>query len=127
MIRLRASWIASGLTSETISGTSGSMRNAEELSITVTPARYRRGSRNLRTGTLLGELAIVSASVTATPGRPRTYPASEVVEVIDVVEIIDVVDVVAGTCDRNDHRPGASTVRKPGPVGTSMSPENEPA
>ena len=44
MIPLRASPIASGLTSETTSGTSGSMRNADELSMTVTPAAANRGA-----------------------------------------------------------------------------------
>ena len=44
MIPLRASSIASGLTSDTISGTSGSMRNADELSMTVTPAAANRGA-----------------------------------------------------------------------------------
>ena len=44
MMPLRASAIASGLTSDTTSGTSGSMRNAEELSMTVTPAAAKRGA-----------------------------------------------------------------------------------
>jgi hypothetical protein len=44
MMPLRASAIASGLTSATTSGTSGSMRNAEELSITVTPAAVNLGA-----------------------------------------------------------------------------------
>ena len=44
MIPLRASAMASGLTSATTSGTSGSMRNAEELSITVAPAAANRGA-----------------------------------------------------------------------------------
>ena len=38
MIPLRASATASGLTSLTTSGTSGSMRQAEELSMTTAPA-----------------------------------------------------------------------------------------
>ncbi len=44
MMPLLASWIASGLTSDTMSGTSGSMRNAEELSMTVAPAAANRGA-----------------------------------------------------------------------------------
>ncbi len=44
MMPLRASAIAPGLTSDTTSGTSGSMRNAEELSMTVTPAAAKRGA-----------------------------------------------------------------------------------
>ena len=44
MIPLRASAIASGLTSETTSGTSGSIRQAEELSTTITPASANRGA-----------------------------------------------------------------------------------
>ena len=36
--------IASGLTSETTSGTSGSIRQAEELSTTITPASAKRGA-----------------------------------------------------------------------------------
>ena len=44
MIPLRASRIASGFTSLTTSGTSGSIRQAEELSITVAPAAANRGA-----------------------------------------------------------------------------------
>ena len=44
MMPLRASAIASGLTSETTSGTSGSIRQAEELSTTVTPAAANTGA-----------------------------------------------------------------------------------
>src|SRR6185312_14836988 len=44
MIPLRASAIACGLTSLTTSGTSGSIRHALELSITVTPAAANRGA-----------------------------------------------------------------------------------
>src|SRR3954470_20971355 len=44
MMPLRASSIASGLTSATTNGTSGSIRNADELSITVTPAAANRGA-----------------------------------------------------------------------------------
>ena len=44
MMPLRATWIAFGLTSETTSGTSGSIRKAEELSTTVTPALAKRGA-----------------------------------------------------------------------------------
>ena len=44
MMPLRASATASGLTSDTTSGTSGSMRHADELSMTVTPAAAKRGA-----------------------------------------------------------------------------------
>ena len=44
MMPLRASAMAPGLTSDTTSGTSGSMRNAEELSMTVTPAAANLGA-----------------------------------------------------------------------------------
>ena len=44
MMRLRAFLISSGFTSLTISGTSGSMRHADELSITVTPHAAKRGA-----------------------------------------------------------------------------------
>ena len=44
MMPLRASPMAPGLTSDTTSGTSGSMRNAEELSMTVTPAATNLGA-----------------------------------------------------------------------------------
>ena len=44
MMPLRASAIAPGLTSLTTSGTSGSIRQAEELSTTVTPASANRGA-----------------------------------------------------------------------------------
>ena len=44
MIPLRASAMASGLTSLTTSGTSGSIRQADELSTTVTPASANRGA-----------------------------------------------------------------------------------
>jgi hypothetical protein len=39
-----ALWAACGLTSLTTSGTSGSMRHAEELSTTVAPAAANRGA-----------------------------------------------------------------------------------
>ena len=45
MMPLRASAIAPGLTSDTTSGTSGSIRQAEELSTTVTPAAANTGAR----------------------------------------------------------------------------------
>ena len=41
---LRASAMASGLTSLTTSGTSGSMRKPDELSMTSTPASANRGA-----------------------------------------------------------------------------------
>ena len=44
MIPLRASPMASGFTSDTTRGTSGSMRQADELSITVAPAAATRGA-----------------------------------------------------------------------------------
>jgi hypothetical protein len=45
MIPLRASVMVSGLTSLTTSGTSGSIRQAEELSTTIAPASANRGAR----------------------------------------------------------------------------------
>src|SRR5918995_3064718 len=47
MMPLRASAIDSGLTSETISGTSGSMRHADELSMTTAPAAANLGASSL--------------------------------------------------------------------------------
>ncbi len=44
MMPLRASAMASGLTSLTTSGTSGSIRQADELSTTVAPASAKRGA-----------------------------------------------------------------------------------
>ena len=44
MIRFGALWISYPLTSLTISGTSGSIRNADELSITITPAAANFGA-----------------------------------------------------------------------------------
>ncbi len=44
MMPLRASFTACGLTSLTTSGTSGSSRHADELSITVAPASANRGA-----------------------------------------------------------------------------------
>jgi hypothetical protein len=44
MIPRRAWLIASGLTSETTSGTSGSIRKAEELSTTIAPAAAKVGA-----------------------------------------------------------------------------------
>ena len=55
MIPLRASAIASGLTSETTSGTSGSIRNAEELSTTIDPASANRRGQRPRGGGPGGE------------------------------------------------------------------------
>ena len=44
MMPLRASAMASGLTSLTTSGTSGSIRQALELSMTMAPAAAKRGA-----------------------------------------------------------------------------------
>ncbi|CAB4690967.1 unannotated protein [freshwater metagenome] len=44
MMRLWAFAISLGLTSLTMSGTSGSMRHADELSMTITPAAEKRGA-----------------------------------------------------------------------------------
>ncbi len=44
MMPLRASSRACGFTSLTTSGTSGSMRQADELSMTTTPASAKRGA-----------------------------------------------------------------------------------
>ena len=48
MMPLRASPTASGLTSLTTSGTSGSMRQADELSTTVAPPATNRSAHALR-------------------------------------------------------------------------------
>ena len=47
MMPLRASAIDSGLTSDTTSGTSGSMRHADELSMTTAPAAANFGASSL--------------------------------------------------------------------------------
>ena len=47
MMPLRASRTAPGLTSLTTSGTSGSIRQAEELSMTIAPAAANRGACSL--------------------------------------------------------------------------------
>ena len=47
MMPLRASAIASGLTSDTTSGTSGSIRHADELSMTMAPAAANFGASSL--------------------------------------------------------------------------------
>jgi hypothetical protein len=46
---------------------------------------------------------------------------------VDGNAVVATVDVVAGTCDRNDQTPGASTVTNPGPEGTSIAPAYGPA
>jgi hypothetical protein len=73
-----------GLTSETTSGTSGSMRQADELSMTTAPAAATRGARPSdvvlpaeNSTTSSPDQSAVSASSTATsvPRHGRVRPA----------------------------------------------------
>ena len=78
MIPLRARRTASGLTSLTTSGTSGSIRQAEELSTTTAPAAANRGASPARSSAPAENSAMsmpagsaVSASSTMTSRSPQ--------------------------------------------------------
>ena len=84
MIPLRASAIACGFTSLTTSGTSGSIRQADELSTTVTPASANRGARardvvapaeNSAMSRPLGSAVDASSTVTSRSPYGSTVPA----------------------------------------------------
>ena len=84
MMPLRASAMACGLTSETTSGTSGSIRNAEELSTTTAPASANFGARardvvapaeNSATSRPLGSAVVASSTTTSRSPKGSTVPA----------------------------------------------------
>ena len=84
MMPLRASAIACGLTSLTTSGTSGSMRNAEELSMTVTPAAANRGAcardvvapaEKIAMSSPVGSAVEASSTVICSPLNSSVVPA----------------------------------------------------
>ncbi len=72
------------MTSETTSGTSGSIRNAEELSTTVTPASAKRGAsarevvapaEKSATSSPAGSAVEASSTVISRPAKGSTVPA----------------------------------------------------
>src|SRR6478609_8707514 len=76
--------MASGLTSETTSGTSGSIRQAEELSTTIAPAAANLGARardavapaeKIARSRPLGSAVSASSTVTSRPPNGSTVPA----------------------------------------------------
>ena len=76
--------IASGLTSLTTSGTSGSIRHADELSITITPAAANLGAssrdevapdENKAMSRPLGSAVAASSTVICVPFQSRVVPA----------------------------------------------------
>ena len=84
MMPLRASAMAPGLTSDTTSGTSGSMRKADELSITVTPAAAKRGAssrddvapeENRAMSSPRGSATAASSTVISPSSHGRVVPA----------------------------------------------------
>src|SRR5262249_20106535 len=84
LIPLRASAIVSGLTSATTSGTSGSIRHADELSITVTPASAKRGAsardpvapaENSAMSSPLGSAAAASSTTISSSPHGSVVPA----------------------------------------------------
>src|SRR6476660_1123895 len=84
MIPLRASPIASGLTSLTTSGTSGSIRQAEELSTTTAPAAANRGAssrelaapaENSAMSMPDGSAVSASSTVISRPSKDSVVPA----------------------------------------------------
>ncbi len=72
--------IASGLTSETTSGTSGSMRHCEELSITIAPALAKRGAHSFEVAEPAENRATskpaIASSLSACTTRPAPAPSS---------------------------------------------------
>ena len=85
MMPLRASAIASGLTSLTTSGTSGSIRQAEELSMTIAPAAANRGASASRGRAAGGEerdvepggSAVAASSTVMSPSRHGSVVPAE--------------------------------------------------
>ncbi|CAB4826612.1 unannotated protein [freshwater metagenome] len=84
MMPLRALAISPGLTSLTISGTSGSMRHADELSMTVTPAAANFGASSLddeapaennATSRPVGSASEASSTMTSVPFHDNVVPA----------------------------------------------------
>jgi len=84
MMPLRALAISAPLTSATISGTSGSIRQAEELSMTVAPAAANLGARsrevappaeNSATSRPDGSAVAASSIRTSTPSHGSVEPA----------------------------------------------------
>ncbi len=84
MMPLRTSSRACGFTSLTMSGTSGSMRQALELSMTSTPAAANRGAwifdiappaEKIATSSPLGSAVSASSTTTSSPRNGRVVPA----------------------------------------------------
>ena len=84
MMPMRALTISPGLTSLTISGTSGSMRHADELSMTVTPAAANLGASNFEqvapaensaTSSPVGSASEASSTVMSVPRHGKVLPA----------------------------------------------------
>src|SRR5919112_430675 len=84
MMPLRISARACGLTSLTISGTSGSRRQAELLSMTVTPASANRGAcarevvapaEKIAMSRPVGSAVAASSTVISPPAHGRVLPA----------------------------------------------------
>ena len=72
------------MTSETINGTSGSIRNADELSITIAPAAANFGAKarddvapaeNSAMSSPLGSAVSASSTTTSVPSQGRVVPA----------------------------------------------------
>ncbi len=84
MMPFGALWISSGLTSLTTSGTSGSIRHAEELSMTMTPAAAKRGAssrddaapdENRAMSSPVGSASEASSTVMSRPFHGNVVPA----------------------------------------------------
>ena len=84
MIPLRASTTTSGFTSDTTSGTSGSSRHADELSMTTAPAAAKRGACSLDVPPPAEKIAMsipersalaTSSTTTSCPFQGSTLPA----------------------------------------------------
>ncbi len=84
MMPLRALAISPGFTSLTTSGTSGSMRHADELSMTITPAAANLGARTLlpaapaenrATSRPLGSASSASSTTMSAPSHVSVVPA----------------------------------------------------
>ena len=84
MMPLRASTTASGLTSDTTSGTSGSRRHADELSMTIAPAAANRSAcafdvappaENSAMSMPARSAVATSSTTTSVPFQSSTLPA----------------------------------------------------
>ena len=84
MMPFRAERTSSGLTSLTINGTSGSIRQADELSITTTPAAAKRGAstrdaappaENSAISRPEGSASALSSTATSAPFHGSVVPA----------------------------------------------------